>query len=75
MTSGLAEKELPAPAPARNRARILLALVGIAVLTAALVMAYRESARTSAPARDAAGASGKKTGFARVPRRAAWPRV
>jgi len=64
MTPGLPEKEFPTPAPVRNRARVLLALMGIAVLTAALVMAYRESTRTTAPARDAASASSNKTGFA-----------
>jgi len=64
MTSGLPEKELSARAPVRNRARVLLAITGIAVLTAALVMAYRESTRTTAPARDAASASGNKMGFA-----------
>jgi len=62
MTSDL--PELPAPAPVRNRARVLLALTGIAVLTAALVMGYRESTRSTAPARDTTGASGSKTGFA-----------
>ncbi len=64
MTLDVPEKELIAPVPARNRVRVLLALTGIAVLTAALVMAYRESTRTSAPARDAASANGNKTGFA-----------
>lgn len=64
MTPGLPEKPASAPVPVRNRARVLLALAGIAVLSAALVMAYRESTRTTAPARDAASASGNKTGFA-----------
>jgi len=60
--SGLPEKPTSVPVPVRNRMRVLLALMGIAVLTAALVMAYRESTRTTAPARDAA--SSNKTGFA-----------
>jgi thiol-disulfide isomerase/thioredoxin len=64
MTFGSPEKELSAPAPVRNRARILFALMGIAVLTAALAMAYRESTRTTASAPDAASASSNKTGFA-----------
>lgn len=64
MTSDLPEKELSAPSPVRNRARVLLALTGIAVLSVALVMADRESTRTTAPARDATSATDNKTGFA-----------
>ncbi len=63
MTPGLPEKELSTPASARNRMRVLLAITGVAVLTAALVMAYRESKRTIAPVRDAASAS-SRAGFA-----------
>jgi len=50
MTSGLPEKTPPAPVPARNRTR-LLALTGIVVFSAALVMAYREITRATAPTR------------------------
>ncbi|MHB1201061.1 MAG: TlpA family protein disulfide reductase [Polaromonas sp.] len=63
MTSGLPEKELPpAPAPVRNRAKVLLAFTGIAVLAVSIVMAYRAGnstdTRTSAPARLAVADSG-----------------
>lgn len=64
MTSGLPEKELSAPAPVRSRTRVLLALTGIAVLSAALVMAYREGtstgAQTAAPARNAVNSGNNK---------------
>lgn len=64
MTSGLPEKELPAPAPVRNRAKVLLAITGIAMLAGSIVMAYRESTgtetetQTPAPARAAVADSG-----------------
>lgn len=64
MTPGFPEKEAPARAPIKDRAKILLATAGIAVLVVSVLMAYREDARTIAPARDAASASSNKTGFA-----------
>lgn len=66
MTPDLPEKETPARAPVRGRARILLAITGIAVLAFSLVMAYREdtgtSVQTAAPARNAANSGSSKTG-------------
>lgn len=65
MTSGLPEKELPAPAPARNRAVVLLVLTGIAVLAISIVMAYRAGksteAQTPVPARAAVVDAGSST--------------
>lgn len=60
MTPSLPEKELPVPV--RNRAKVLLAITGIAVLAGSIVMAYRAGnsteARTSVPARAVVADSG-----------------
>ena len=48
MIPGLPEKETPARAPVRNKARVLLAITGIAVLAVSIVMAYREGTSTDA---------------------------
>lgn len=67
MTSGVPEKELPAPAPTpvRNKVRVLLAITGIAVLAVSVVMAYRASkstvAQTPVPARAAVADAGSST--------------
>ncbi len=46
MTPGLPEKELPMPAPVRNRAKVLLAITGVAVLAGSIAMAYRAGKST-----------------------------
>lgn len=65
MTPDLPKKELPAPAPVRNRVRVLLTITGVAVLAVSIVMAYRAGKSTDAqspvPARAAVVDAGSST--------------